>query len=105
MKKEWPADKVERRSVSELIPYARNSRTHSDLQVNQIASSIREWGCTVPILIDDEGTIIAGHGRVLAAQKLGLADVPVMIAVDWTEAQKRGYVIAETRKTSLPHAT
>jgi ParB-like nuclease domain/DNA methylase len=77
---EWPADKVERRAVAALIPYARNARTHSPEQVDQIAASIREWGWTVPVLVDEQGGIIAGHGRVLAAHKLGIAEVPVMVA-------------------------
>ena len=70
-KTEWPADKVERRLVAELIPYARNARTHSDAQVAQIAASITEWGWTTPVLVDETGSIIAGHGRVMAARKLG----------------------------------
>ena len=69
---EWPADQVERWPLTKLIPYARNARTHSDEQVAQIAASIREWGWTVPVLVDEQGTLIAGHGRVLAAQQLGL---------------------------------
>jgi DNA modification methylase len=97
MKTNWPADKVERRKVADLIPYARNSRQHSPDQVAQIAASIREWGWTVPVLIDTEGGIIAGHGRIMAAQKLGLEDVPCMVADGWTEAQKRAYVIADNR--------
>lgn len=94
---DWPADKVERRPVGQLIPYARNARTHSDEQVSQIAASIREWGWTVPILVDEGGSIIAGHGRVLAAQRLGLAEVPVMVATGWTEAQRRAYVLADNK--------
>src|SRR6202047_3756774 len=62
----WPADKVERWAIDRLIPYARNARTHSDEQVAQIAASIREFGFTNPVLVDEEGTLIAGHGRVLA---------------------------------------
>jgi len=93
----WPADKVERRGIGALIPYAKNSRTHSDAQVAQIAASMKEWGWTTPILIDEAGQIIAGHGRVLAARKLGYADVPVMVAEGWTEAQKRAYVIADNK--------
>ena len=96
---QWPADKVERRPVADLIPYARNARTHSDAQVAQIAASIREWGWTVPVLIAEDSTIIAGHGRVLAAQKLGMADVPCMVATGWTEAQRRAYVIADNKLT------
>lgn len=94
---DWPADKVERRKVSDLVPYARNSRTHSPEQVAQIAASIREWGWTVPVLVDETGGIIAGHGRILAAQKLGIAEVPCMVASGWTEAQKRAYVIADNK--------
>ena len=96
-KTEWPADKVERRLVAELIPYARNARTHSDAQVAQIAASITEWGWTTPVLIDETGSIIAGHGRVMAARKLGLLDVPVMVAFGWTEAQKKAYVLADNQ--------
>ena len=93
----WPADAVERRPVSALLPYIRNARTHSDEQVAQIAASIREWGWTFPLLIDETGMIIAGHGRVLAAQRLGIAEVPVMVAAGWSEAQKRAYVIADNK--------
>ena len=97
MKSEWPADKVERRKVSGLAPYARNARTHSDEQVGQIAASIREWGWTVPVLVDGGGGIIAGHGRIMAAQRLGIEEVPCMVADNWTEAQKRAYVIADNK--------
>ena len=97
LKKEWPADKVERRKVSDLIPYARNARTHSDAQVAQIAASISEWGWTTPVLVDEAGSIIAGHGRVMAARKLGLSDVPVMVAAGWSEAQKKAYVLADNQ--------
>jgi DNA modification methylase len=94
---EWPADKITRRKVASLIPYARNSRTHSDEQVAQIAASIKEWGFTNPILVDIDGEIIAGHGRLLAAQKLNIDEVPTMTAVGWSEAQKRAYVIADNK--------
>ena len=83
--------------VTALTPYARNSRTHSDEQVAQIAGSIKEFGFTNPVLVDGEGGIIAGHGRVLAARKLGMETVPC-IALDYlTEAQKRAYVIADNK--------
>jgi len=94
---EWPSDKVERTSIKSITPYARNSRTHSDEQVAQIAASIKEWGFTTPILIDTDGEIIAGHGRLLAAQRLGLEQVPTMTAKGWSEAQKRAYVIADNK--------
>ena len=93
----WPADKVERRNIKSIIPYARNSRTHSDEQVAQIAASIKEWGFTNPILVDVDGEIIAGHGRLLAAQKLGLDEVPCITAVGWSDAQKKAYVIADNK--------
>lgn len=93
----WPADKIERRPVSALIPYARNARTHSDAQVAQIAASIQEWGWTTPVLVDEAGSIIAGHGRVMAARKLGLTEVPVMVAAGWSEAQKKAYVLADNQ--------
>jgi ParB-like chromosome segregation protein Spo0J len=93
----WPADHVERRPIEGLIPYARNARMHNDAQVAQIAASMREFGWTVPVLVDEEGGIIAGHGRVLAARILKITDVPVMVARGWTEAQKRAYVIADNQ--------
>ena len=95
--KGWPADHVERRSVASLVPYARNARTHSDAQVAQIAASIREWGWTVPVLIDDAGGLIAGHGRVLAARMLGIEEVPVIVATGWSEAKRRAYTLADNK--------
>ena len=94
---DWPADKTERWKLARLVPYARNARTHSDEQVAQIAVSIQEFGFTNPVLADETGTIIAGHGRVLAAQKLGLDDVPVMVARGWSEAQIRAYLLADNK--------
>lgn len=93
----WPADRVERRPIGELIPYARNARTHSDEQVAQIAASMKEWGWTNPVLIGEDGVIIAGHGRVMAARQLGFTEVPVMVAEGWSEAQKRAYVLADNQ--------
>ena len=93
----WPADAVERRSTASLTPRAGNPRTHSPEQVAQITASIREWGWTVPILVDEAGGIIAGHGRVLAAQRLGLAEVPVMVARGWSAEQIRIYVLADNK--------
>jgi hypothetical protein len=92
-----PADKIEQWSIDKLIPYARNSRTHSDEQVSQIAASIKEWGWTTPILVDENGGIIAGHGRTMAAQRLKMTTVPVMVATGWSEAKKRAYIIADNR--------
>lgn len=83
--------------MDRLVPFARNARTHSPAQVDQIAASMREWGWTNPVLMDETGTIIAGHGRVEAARKLGFADAPVMIARGWSESKKRAYVIADNK--------
>ena len=80
-----------------LIPYARNSRTHSDSQITKIASSIKEFGFLNPVLIDKDNGIIAGHGRVMAAKKLGLKEVPILLVEHLTEAQKRAYIIADNR--------
>ena len=85
------------RPLGELIPYARNPRTHSDAQVAQIAASIREFGWTNPVLVDGESGIIAGHGRVMAARKLGLDQVPVIELPYMSEAQKRAYVLADNQ--------
>ena len=85
------------KNVADLIPYARNSRTHDKDQVSQIVASIKEFGFTNPVLIDDEGLIIAGHGRVQAAQKLNLKTVPTICLDYLTEAQKKAYVIADNR--------
>lgn len=84
-------------SIADLIPYARNSRTHSEAQVAKIAASIREFGFLNPIITDGAHGIIAGHGRLLAAQKLGLDAVPIIEAAHLTDAQRRAYVIADNR--------
>ena len=96
---EWPADSVERRPLSALVPYARNARTHSEAQIDQLAASIREWGWTMPVLIDEGGSVIAGHGRIMAAARMGLGEAPVVIARGWSEAQKRAYLIADNKLT------
>lgn len=83
--------------TEDLIPYARNSRTHSDVQIGQIAASIREFGFRVPVLVDEQDGIIAGHGRVLAALRLGLDEVPTVYGGDMTEVQRKMYVIADNK--------
>ena len=88
---------IEARSIDSLIPYANNSRTHSDAQVSQVAASIKEFGFTNPVLIDEQGGIIAGHGRVMAAKKLGLAEVPCVVLDGLSEAQKKAYIIADNK--------
>jgi DNA modification methylase len=89
--------KIEQLPVGDLIPFAKNSRTHDDGQVAQIAASIKEFGFTNPILIDEQGGIIAGHGRLLAARKLQLAEVPCIRLSHLSDAQKRAYVIADNK--------
>ena len=89
--------KIENLPTGDLIPYAGNSRTHDAAQVSQIAASIKEFGFTNPVLIDADNGIIAGHGRVLAAQKLKLDQVPCIRLGHLTDAQKRAYVIADNK--------
>lgn len=89
--------KINYRNVGDLIPYVNNSRTHSDAQVQQVAASIKEFGFTNPILLDDDSGIIAGHGRLLAAQKLKLDEVPTITLKGLTEAQRKAYVIADNQ--------
>jgi len=91
------AERIELRPIERLIPYARNARTHSDAQIAKIAASIAEFGFTNPILVDGENGIIAGHGRLAAARKLGLAEVPVIELAHLTPAQKRAYILADNR--------
>ena len=88
---------IEQLKVGDLIPYVNNSRTHSDEQVMQVASSIKEFGFTNPILIDDDSGIIAGHGRLMAAKKLGLDEVPCIRLGHLSEAQRKAYVIADNQ--------
>jgi ParB-like chromosome segregation protein Spo0J len=89
--------KITYRIVEDLIPYARNSRTHSDAQIAQIAASIKEFGWRTSILVDGDNGIIAGHGRVLAARKLGLTEVPTVDGSDMSETQKKAYLIADNK--------
>ncbi len=97
MTSSWLADKIERWPTAKLLPYARNARTHSDEQVAQIAASIAEFGFTNPILAGVDGVIVAGHGRLAAAQKLGLETVPVVVLDHLTPTQRRALVIADNR--------
>lgn len=90
-------DKIIKIPIEQLVPYARNARTHSDEQVAQIAASIREFGFNNPVLIKADNTIIAGHGRVLAARKLNLSVVPCICLDHLTDTQARAYVIADNK--------
>ena len=91
------ATKIEWRSVDKLIPYAKNARTHSDEQVAQIAGSIKEFGFNNPVLVDKDNSVIAGHGRLMAARKLGMDKVPVVELEHLTESQRKAYVLADNR--------
>ena len=88
---------IEYKHVDDLIPYVNNSRTHSDEQVVQIAASIKEFGFTNPLLVDEQGGIIAGHGRLMAAKKLKLEQVPTITLKGLTDAQRKAYVIADNK--------
>ena len=91
------AERIELWPVERLQPYAKNARTHSDEQVDQIAASIREFGFTNPILVDSADGIIAGHGRLMASKRLGLATVPVIVLDHLTDAQRRAYILADNK--------
>src|ERR671910_1215829 len=91
------ADRIERWPIEKLRPYERNPRTHNEEQVDQIAASMVEFGWTNPVLVDEQGGILAGHGRLLAARKLCLAEVPVIRFEHLSEAQKRAYLIADNQ--------
>ena len=93
----FASDNLVNKRPSDLLPYERNSRVHSDEQINQICNSIKEWGFTAPILIDENNTVLAGHARLEACKKLELDVVPCMVAKDWTDEQKRAYVIADNK--------
>ena len=93
--------KITYRKTGDLVPYAGNARTHSDKQIAQIAASIRQFGFTNPVLVDADGGIVAGHGRVAAARQLGIAEVPTIVLGHLTPAERRAYVIADNRLAEL----
>jgi hypothetical protein len=93
----WPADRVERWPIERLIPYATNPRLHSEADLDKIADAILKWGWTMPPLVDEEGVLIAGHGRVGAAAKLQLKSIPVIVARGWSEEEKRAYRLADNQ--------
>lgn len=97
VQKIWTADTIEHWPIERLVPYARNARVHSPEQVDQLARSIQEFGFTIPVLVDEEGELIAGHGRVMAATKLGLSTVPTMVARNWSTEKVRAYRIADNK--------
>lgn len=89
--------KIVKKKVSDLIPYVNNARTHSEEQINQIAASIKEFGFTNPVLIDKDNGIIAGHGRCMAAKKLGMEEVPTICLDYLTDTQRKAYILADNR--------
>jgi ParB-like chromosome segregation protein Spo0J len=96
---DWSADEIVIKNVSDLTPYAQNSRIHTAEQVAQIAQSIETFGFTIPILIDESGVIIAGHGRVMALDRLGKDQAPCIVAKGWSEGKRAAYVIADNKHT------
>lgn len=90
--------KIEYRKVSDLLPYARNARTHSDAQVSQLAASIKEFGFNSPVAIDADGMILCGHGRVMAAQKLHMTEVPTVCLSHLSETQVKAYILADMER-------
>ena len=92
-----PAQAIERRQIDDLVPYDRNPRMHPETQIEQLANSIQQWGWTVPLLIDESNNVIAGHGRLEAAKRLDMREVPCIIASGWSEEQRRAYVIADNK--------
>jgi hypothetical protein len=85
----WPAERIEYWAIEQLTPYADNAPLHSEADMDKLVGSLRRWGWTNPVLVDEHGVLIAGHGRVRAAAKLGLASIPVMVARSWSEEEKR----------------
>jgi DNA modification methylase len=93
----WPAERIEYWALERLIPYANNARLHSEADIDKLADSLRRWGWTNPVLVDEHGVLIAGHGRIRAAAKLGLTSIPVMVARGWSEEETRAYRLADNQ--------
>src|SRR5262245_11955088 len=93
----WPAERIEFWPIERLVPYANNARVHSEADINKLVDSLRRWGWTNPVLVDEHGALTAGHGRVRAAAKLGLTSIPVMVARGWSEEEKRAYRLADNQ--------
>src|SRR5947207_9759431 len=93
----WSADHIELWPIERLIPYANNARLHGEADIDKLAAAIRKWGWRMPLLADEEGNLLAGHGRLRAAAKLGLKSIPVIVARGWSEAEKRAYRLADNQ--------
>jgi ParB-like chromosome segregation protein Spo0J len=97
----WPADRLERWPIERLIPYANNARLHSEADLDKLAAAIRKWGWTTPVLVDEEGNLLAGHGRIAAAPRAGVTSIPVIVARGWSEEEKRAYPLPMARKRAV----
>src|SRR5437868_5171601 len=93
----WPADQVERWPIERLRPYANNPRLHSEADLDKIAASILKWGWTMPVLVDEHGVPVAGHGRIGAAIRLKLKSIPVVVARGWSDEETRAYRVADNQ--------
>jgi DNA modification methylase len=93
----WPAERIELWPIERLIPYANNARRHSEADLDKLAASIRKWGWTTPVLVDEEGNLLAGHGRIAAAPRAGVTSIPVIVARGWSEEEKRAYRLADNQ--------
>jgi ParB-like nuclease domain len=93
----WPADHIEHWPIEQLTPYANNARLHTEADLDKIAAAIRRWGWTMPVLVDEQGVLIVGHGRVGAAPKAGVTSIPVLVARGWSEEEKRAYRLADNQ--------
>src|SRR5207249_4747276 len=93
----WPAERIELWPIERLIPYANNARLHSEADLDKLAASIRKWGWTTPVLVDEEGNLLAGHGRIAAAPRAGVTSIPVIVARGWSEEEKRAYRLADNQ--------
>src|SRR5882672_12577998 len=93
----WPAERIERWPIERLIPYANNARLHSEADLDKLAAAIRKWGWTMPVLVDEEGNLLAGHARIAAAPRAGVTSIPVIVARGWSEEEKRGYRLADNQ--------
>jgi len=94
---QWAANKIIKIKAADLVPFDRNPRIHSDAQIGAIKKSIVEWGWTAPIVVDEANMVIAGHGRLLAAEELEIEEIPCIVAKGWTDQQKKAYVIADNK--------
>tara|TARA_R100001369_G_scaffold77748_1_gene107231 strand:+ start:395 stop:922 length:528 start_codon:yes stop_codon:yes gene_type:complete len=99
MSEQWAVHNTVVKNINDLIEYDSNPREHTPEQVEQVANSIREFGWTMPILIDETNEIIAGHGRLMAGKKLGIKEVPCIVAQGWSDEQKKAYCIADNKLT------